>query len=71
MTVAVSGSTKEVTVPRFLQEQPCLEDAEVQAIVRMARRLEDELDMAVDIENAIANGELFLLQCRPVTGHNR
>jgi pyruvate,water dikinase len=71
MTIAVSGSTKEVAVPRFLQEQPCLEESNIQAIARMVRGLEDELDMAVDIEYAIANGELFLLQCRPVTGHIR
>lgn len=71
MTIAVSGSTKEVAVPRFLQEQPCLEESKIQAIARMVRGLEDELNMAVDVEYAIANGELFLLQCRPVTGHIR
>ena len=71
MTIARSGSTKEVAVPRFLQEPPCLEESNIRAIARMVRGLEDELEMAVDIKYAIANGELFLLQCRPVTGHIR
>ena len=67
MTVAVIGGTKEVLVPGFLQEQACLKADEAQAIARMARQLEHEIGAPVDIECAIANGELFLLQCRPVT----
>lgn len=67
MTVAVPGGTQEVSVPRFLQHEPCLDENQAQAIARIARQLEAEKGAPVDIECAIANGELFLLQCRPVT----
>lgn len=71
MTVAASDGTKEVVVPRFLQEQPCLGENEVQAIARMARKLESEIGLPVDVEFVLARRELFLLQCRPVTAYRR
>jgi pyruvate,water dikinase len=36
-------------------------------LYRLARKLEDDLDNAQDIEWAIANGKLYLLQSRPIT----
>ena len=68
MTVAVPGGTQEVGVPRFLQDKACLGENQAQAIARMARQLEAEMGSPIDIECAIADGELYLLQCRPVTG---
>lgn len=67
MTVPVPGGTKEVSVPRFLQEKPSLEESQVHAIAQLTRQLEAEIGAPVDIEFAVADGELFLLQCRPVT----
>jgi phosphoenolpyruvate synthase/pyruvate phosphate dikinase len=67
MTVAVPGGTQEVRLPRFLQEKRCLDEKQVQAIARMARQLEAEMGAPVDIECGTADGELYLLQCRPVT----
>lgn len=67
MTVAATGGVKEVGVPRLLQERPCLEDHQARAIARLVRELEEETGAPVDIECVLAKGELYLLQCRPVT----
>jgi len=44
-----------------------LGDDDARAIARLVVELEDHNAGAVDVECAIARGELFLLQCRPVT----
>jgi pyruvate,water dikinase len=67
MTVAIPGGTREVEVPRVLREQPSLTDAQIREIAQLGARLEAVLGWPVDIECAFAGGELFLLQCRPIT----
>lgn len=67
MTVLVPDGTLEVTVPRILQDASSLEDAHVDAICRLALDLEAQVGACVDIEAAIYRGELYLLQCRPIT----
>ncbi|HEY6203818.1 MAG TPA: PEP/pyruvate-binding domain-containing protein [Candidatus Limnocylindria bacterium] len=47
-----------------------LSDAEARAIAELVVKLEDHNEGAVDVECAIADGELYLLQCRPVTTLN-
>jgi pyruvate, water dikinase len=55
-------------VPDDRIEVPCLEDAQLAALVEMARRVEGHFGGPQDIEWAIdREGELFLLQSRPVT----
>jgi phosphohistidine swiveling domain-containing protein len=44
-----------------------LTDAEVGEVARLVLALERENGHAVDIECAFAKGELYLLQCRPIT----
>lgn len=44
-----------------------LSDDDARAIARLVVELEEHSAGAVDVECAIARGELFLLQCRPVT----
>ncbi len=48
-------------------EQLCLDDEDLAKLHRLASRCEEVYGPARDIEWAIADGELFLLQCRAVT----
>jgi phosphoenolpyruvate synthase/pyruvate phosphate dikinase len=67
MTVAVRGGTREVDVPRLLQAQPTLSDAQVAELAALAGSLEQGMGWPVDVECAYASGTLYLLQCRPIT----
>lgn len=67
MTIPITGGTREVDVPRLLRERPSLDDETVLALARLARDLEEYWGWPVDLECALRDGELYLLQCRPVT----
>jgi pyruvate, water dikinase len=67
MAVAVAGGTSEVDVPRFLRDQPSLNDEQVIAVAQLALTLDATMSHPVDIECAYAGGKLYLLQCRPIT----
>ncbi|HEY5389701.1 MAG TPA: PEP/pyruvate-binding domain-containing protein [Solirubrobacteraceae bacterium] len=61
------GGTFEEAIAPELQEQLCLDDAQVGELNRLAERCEQVYGPARDIEWAIADGTLYLLQCRAVT----
>jgi pyruvate,water dikinase len=67
MTVSVPGGTHEVETPRFLRNTSSLNDEQVIEIAKLALTLETTMEYAVDVECAYAGGELYLLQCRPIT----
>ena len=67
MTVQVSGGTQEVDVPRLLQTQPAIVDEQAVEMASLAVELERKMGWPVDVECAYDAGELYLLQCRPVT----
>ena len=67
MTVSVPGGTREVNVPRFLRLEACLAEEQLMEAAQLARSLEATLGYPVDLECAYASGELYLLQCRPIT----
>jgi pyruvate,water dikinase len=67
MTVLADGRTRETAVPKFLRETPALTDAELAAVAELTHELEVLQGWPVDVEFAVRNGELHLLQCRPVT----
>jgi pyruvate,water dikinase len=67
MTVAVPGGTTEVPVPEGARTQPALTPAELDEVARLALSLEAEMGWPVDIECAFCEGQLYLLQCRPIT----
>jgi pyruvate,water dikinase len=67
MTVSVPGGTREVDVPRFLRNEASLADAQMIEIARLTLSLEATMGYAVDVECAYASGQLYLLQCRPIT----
>ena len=62
-----NGGTVEEAVPRELAEQLCLDDGQLAALTGLAERCEHVYGPARDIEWAIADGTLYLLQCRAVT----
>ena len=65
-TVAGGGTVEEPVAPE-LTERLCLDDAQLAALNRLADRCEQVYGRARDIEWAIADGTLYLLQCRAVT----
>ncbi|MCA1738627.1 MAG: PEP/pyruvate-binding domain-containing protein [Actinobacteria bacterium] len=67
MTVAVAGGTREVAVPRLLQERSSLSRAQVAEVAKLAMELEEKMGRPVDVETAFAGDLLHLLQCRPIT----
>lgn len=67
MTVATPGGTAEVPVPSLFRRRACLDDQQVKAIAHLATELEQAMGWPVDVECTYAGGQLFLLQCRPIT----
>ena len=61
------GGTVEEEVAAELVERLCLDDDQIAELGRLADVCEDVYGPARDIEWAFAGGELFVLQCRPVT----
>ncbi|MGC4033773.1 MAG: PEP/pyruvate-binding domain-containing protein [Tepidisphaeraceae bacterium] len=51
------------------QNQPCLDSLQVHALWKLARRAEEHFGCPQDIEWAVADGQLYLLQSRPITTH--
>ncbi|HEX5439265.1 MAG TPA: PEP/pyruvate-binding domain-containing protein, partial [Ktedonobacterales bacterium] len=49
------------------EQQPLLDDEQLRAVAALARRCEQRCGVPQDIEWAIADGDLFLLQSRPIT----
>ena len=70
MTVAARDGAREVAVPTLLRERAALSDHEILAVATLVQQLGSELRYPVDIEAAFAAGDLYLLQCRPVTTLN-
>ena len=67
MTVMTNTGTAEVDVPEELRTASSLDDDQVRAMTLLALKLESVVGHAVDIECAIAQNTLYLLQCRPIT----
>ena len=67
MTISAPGGTHEVDVPRFLRTTTSLNDEQVIEMAKLALRLEVTMEHPVDVECAYAGGEVYLLQCRPIT----
>ena len=67
MTVPAHEGTEEVDVPRFLQTRPALEDSQVVELAQLAVDLESTMGWPVDLECSYHAGNLYLLQCRPIT----
>jgi phosphoenolpyruvate synthase/pyruvate phosphate dikinase len=67
MTISVPGGTHEVQTPCFLRNASSLNGEQVIEMAKFALTLEVTMEHPVDVECAYAGGELYLLQCRPIT----
>jgi pyruvate,water dikinase len=69
---AAGRGTVRLEVPPERRDQPCLGDAELAALVEVAKRIQDHFGSHQDVEWGLARarslpGSLFVLQARPVT----
>ncbi|MEM1415584.1 MAG: PEP/pyruvate-binding domain-containing protein, partial [Myxococcota bacterium] len=67
LVVAPSGGTELVPVPEELRSRLSLDGELLAALTRLALRVEEHFDGPRDVEWAIAEGRVLLLQARPVT----
>jgi hypothetical protein len=64
---AADGGTVDHQLPAEDVERHCLSDAQLAELNALGARCEELYGEGRDIEWAIAGGQLYLLQCRPVT----
>ena len=64
---AETGETVEVEVPEDKREERVLSEAEIDELVTLGERVEDHYDTPQDVEWAIFEGEVYMLQSRPIT----
>jgi phosphoenolpyruvate synthase/pyruvate phosphate dikinase len=67
MAVFARQGTQEAPVPRQQRNVPAIDDGQVTEMTRLSITLESVMGWPVDIECAYQEGELYLLQCRPIT----
>ncbi|MEX0750160.1 MAG: PEP/pyruvate-binding domain-containing protein [Dehalococcoidia bacterium] len=67
MTVLCDNGTAETDVPLDMRSRPSLDDDQILRMARLALSLEEAAGYPVDLECAIADDVLYLLQCRPIT----
>jgi phosphoenolpyruvate synthase/pyruvate phosphate dikinase len=67
MTVRVNGGTLEQPVPDSLKQVPVLDHEAAAALNRFAIRIEKLYERPMDIEWALADGKLYIVQARPIT----
>lgn len=64
------GENVKKAIAKSDQEKQNLNDKQIQELFRLGKRLEEHYGRPQDIEWAIENGEVFLVQTRPVTTFN-
>jgi pyruvate, water dikinase len=65
-----TGDTTTKDVPADLQNKRVLSDSELKTILDLGELIEEHYESPQDIEWAIENGEVFIVQSRPVTTIN-
>ncbi len=61
------GAGEPEPVPADRRREPCLSPEAVATLVTLGRRAEAHFDAPQDVEWAVAGGEVFVLQSRPIT----
>ncbi|KPN30320.1 phosphoenolpyruvate synthase [Halolamina pelagica] len=64
---AETGETVEESVSEDRRNERVLSDDEIEALVELGERVEDHYDEPQDVEWAVADGEIYMLQSRPIT----
>ncbi|WP_137283674.1 phosphoenolpyruvate synthase [Halorussus salinisoli] len=62
-----TGETVEREVADDLREAQVLDERDIERLVELGERVEDHYDTPQDVEWAIVDGEVFMLQSRPIT----
>jgi pyruvate,water dikinase len=62
-----TGETVEREVPEEKRDAQVLDDAEIQTLIDIGKRAEDHYEKPQDVEWALVDGEVFMLQSRPIT----
>ncbi len=67
MAALEEGCTTHVPVPPEQQSQACLSDEQIRQLAFIGALIEEEFQASQDIEWGVADGQLFILQSRPIT----
>jgi phosphohistidine swiveling domain-containing protein len=67
MTVKIEGGTEDRSVPENLRLVPALEGHDLAELTRLGIEIEKLYEMPMDIEWALADGEVAIVQARPIT----
>lgn len=67
LKVLPDGRVEEVPVEKQEKQEPCLSSEQLTELLRLGLEIERHFGRAQDIEWAIAQGEIILLQTRPIT----
>ncbi|MGD0858477.1 MAG: PEP/pyruvate-binding domain-containing protein [Terracidiphilus sp.] len=67
MTVRLSEGTREESVPAAKRKQPALAPAQAAELARLAVKIEQPYGEPMDIEWAMCDGRIFIVQARPIT----
>lgn len=67
MTVKVDGDTEDQPVPENLRKVPVLEEHDLVEITRLGVAIEKLYQMPMDIEWTLSDGEVSIVQARPIT----
>jgi pyruvate,water dikinase len=67
MTVQAEAGTAEASTSADQRDRFALSDEQMLEVARLAIDLEADFGTPVDVECAITDGVLYLLQCRPIT----
>jgi pyruvate,water dikinase len=62
-----TGETVEREVPDDKRDQRVLTQAEIDRLIELGRKVEDHYGEPQDVEWAVAGGEVYMLQSRPIT----
>ena len=62
-----AGTGQEQPVAESLRKKPCLTSRDVHRLWELGKRIMEHFDAPQDIEWAIHDGNLYLLQSRPIT----
>lgn len=66
-TVRVNGGTKELPIPANLREVPVLSDKQASDLAALGKEIENLYEMPMDIEWTLSDGEISIVQARPIT----
>jgi pyruvate,water dikinase len=62
-----TGETVEIEVPDEKREERVLSDDEIERLVTLGERVEEHYDTPQDVEWAIVDNDIYMLQSRPIT----